>query len=54
MAANRTDNDTATGRAEASAPQRAKGGEGLEDWLASLGGLFRAAGDFEPEVGANA
>jgi hypothetical protein len=56
MAAKRTDNDTATdiARAEASAPQRAKGGEGLEDWLASLGGLFRAAGDFEPEVGANA
>ena len=56
MAAKRTDNDTATdiGRAEASAPQRAKGGEGLEDWLASLGGLFRAAGDFEPDARASA
>ena len=41
-------------RAEAGPPWRPEGAEVLDDWRASLGGLFRAAGDFEPEARANA
>ena len=50
MAENHTHTDTATDIGRAEAPDPAKGAEVLEDWLASLGGLFRAAGDFEPEA----
>ena len=39
---------------EAAPLTRPEGAEVLEGWLASLGGLFRAAGDFEPDARAGA
>ena len=57
MAGAHTHSDTTAAillRAEAAAPRRPEGAEVLEDWLASLGGLFRAAGDFEPDARAGA
>jgi hypothetical protein len=35
---------------DAPPPAQQGGAEGLGEWLATLRGLFRAAGDFEPEA----
>jgi hypothetical protein len=52
MAATYIPSNSAADSASVSAapPAQAGGAEGFDQWLATLQGLFRAAGDFEPEA----
>lgn len=55
MATAHTHPDTTDILSRTEAPPRpTKGAEVLDGWRASLGGLFRSAGDFEPEARARA